>query len=163
MDIDTQELTRKKRSLQKAFHPDRLTRLVKDEQVIAADLSAKINEAYKILVDPISRAEYILSLQGGSAPEKEAESVDKEFLIEIMELSEKLEEITLVAKSDTHNEGFVKDLEALCAHIIKRRTEEMNLLAEYIKCSRWEVSKSPSIEFTVPTACSDDDSSPPAH
>nr|VZI15690.1 unnamed protein product [Spirometra erinaceieuropaei] len=123
MDIDTQELTRKKRSLQKAFHPDRLTRLVKDEQVIAADLSAKINEAYKILVDPISRAEYILSLQGGSTPEKEAESVDKDFLIEIMELSEKLEEMTLVAK----------------------------------------VSKSPSIEFTVPTACSDDDNSPPAH
>uniref|UniRef100_A0A0X3P791 Iron-sulfur cluster co-chaperone protein HscB n=1 Tax=Schistocephalus solidus TaxID=70667 RepID=A0A0X3P791_SCHSO len=138
MDIDTQELARKKRSLQKTFHPDRLTRLVKDEQVIAADLSAKVNEAYKILVDPISRAEYILSLQGSPAPEKEADSVDKEFLLEIMELSEKLEELTLIAKSDAPNGNLVKDLESLCAHIIQRRTEEMNLLMEYIKCSRWE-------------------------
>ncbi|VDN11927.1 unnamed protein product [Dibothriocephalus latus] len=114
---------------------------LKDEQVIAADLSAKINEAYKILVDPISRAEYILSLQGSPATEKETEPVDKEFLLEVMELGEKLEELALIAKSDAPNEDIVKELEDICAHIIQRRTEEMNLLAEYIKCSRWELKR----------------------
>jgi Fe-S protein assembly co-chaperone HscB len=65
------------------------------EQNIAASQSSLLNKAYQTLRSPLERAEYLLSLEG--IPLEETEKLDeKEFIMEIMEAREELEDATSV-------------------------------------------------------------------
>lgn len=81
--LDEKELEKKYFELQKNCHPDKVLTASVPEKVFVAQESAKINLAYKILCDPLSRAEYML---GG------LENPTPGLLAEIMEIQEKLAE-----------------------------------------------------------------------
>jgi molecular chaperone HscB len=77
--------------LQKQFHPDNLVNQSKESQEHAALDSIAINEAYKILRNPVSRAIYLLKLKGINIDEDNCEvKPDGETLMLILELKEKL-------------------------------------------------------------------------
>jgi molecular chaperone HscB len=52
------------RSLQRDIHPDRHAVAGEVERRLALQSSARVNEAYRALKDPVSRAQYLLSLHG---------------------------------------------------------------------------------------------------
>jgi len=56
----------------------------------AVDESARVNDAMRVLSDPIQRARALLELRG--AAEVEAPSLSPEFLLEMMELRERADE-----------------------------------------------------------------------
>jgi molecular chaperone HscB len=59
----------------------------------AEALSARINEAYKTLQNPLLRAQYLLSLRGIEVAEDETAKVDDpELLIEVLDAREQIEE-----------------------------------------------------------------------
>jgi molecular chaperone HscB len=58
----------------------------------AADEASKINEAYAMLKSPIRRAEYLLERLGGPTS-AEVRDMPPEFLMEVMELREEIEEV----------------------------------------------------------------------
>jgi molecular chaperone HscB len=59
----------------------------------AEALSARINEAYKTLQNPLLRAQYLLSLRGIEVAEDETAKVDDpELLMEVLEAREMIEE-----------------------------------------------------------------------
>jgi molecular chaperone HscB len=59
----------------------------------AEALSARINEAYKTLQNPLLRAQYLLSLRGIEVAEDETAKVeDPELLMEVLEAREQIEE-----------------------------------------------------------------------
>jgi len=77
--------------LQKQFHPDNLVNQSKTSQEHAALDSITINEAYKILKNPVSRAVYLLKLKGINIDDDNCEvKPDQETLMLILELKEKL-------------------------------------------------------------------------
>ncbi len=81
------ELEAKYLEFQKRFHPDSAS---------TADIerSIEINDAYKILVNPISRASHILQLNGlDLEDDSKAPKASQETLFEILELQEKVAEI----------------------------------------------------------------------
>ncbi|VDD84350.1 unnamed protein product [Mesocestoides corti] len=94
MNINMDSLARQKRNLQKAYHPDKFTRSSRKEQEIAASVSAKVNDAFKVLSCPITRAEYILTLNGSPCSSVDMAAADMEFLVEIMELNERVDELS---------------------------------------------------------------------
>jgi molecular chaperone HscB len=55
------------RRLQVAVHPDRHVAGDAAEQRVALQASARVNEAYRTLKDPVARAEYLLHLKGVDA------------------------------------------------------------------------------------------------
>jgi DnaJ-domain-containing protein 1 len=59
------------------------------EQTLSADWSSLINKAYKTLLTPLERGEYLMKLQGIELP-SENSSLDKSFLIEMMEKNEEV-------------------------------------------------------------------------
>lgn len=76
--------------LQGLTHPDRAP-AEKKRQAEAA--SARINEAYKTLANPLLRAQYVLSLRGIDVAEDETAKVDDaELLMEVLETREVIEE-----------------------------------------------------------------------
>lgn len=59
----------------------------------AEALSARINEAYKTLQNPLLRAQYLLSLRGIEVAEDETAKVeDPELLMEVLDAREQIEE-----------------------------------------------------------------------
>jgi molecular chaperone HscB len=51
-------------ALQSEVHPDRFAHAGEAEQRLALQSSARVNEAYRALRDPVARAQYLLSLRG---------------------------------------------------------------------------------------------------
>jgi molecular chaperone HscB len=69
---DTGALDRAYRALQSEVHPDRHAAADDAQRRLALQASARVNEAYRTLKDPVARAEYLLALHGvdsGSARE----------------------------------------------------------------------------------------------
>lgn len=88
--IDLRALKREFLQLQQKAHPDLQPASQKRR---AEGLSARINEAYKTLQNPLHRAQYLLSLRGIDVAEDETAKVeDPELLMEVLETRELIEE-----------------------------------------------------------------------
>lgn len=86
-DIDVKELRRRLLRLQRLVHPDHAGAT---EQ--AQEAAATLNHAYEVLADPSLRANLLLRLLGG--PDEAAErQMPQEFLMEVLEWNETLDEI----------------------------------------------------------------------
>lgn len=75
----------------KAFHPDFY---IADPQLYSANLkkSSFNNDAYKVLSNLMSRTAYFLEIKGLYNPEQQTQ-LPPDFLMEVMELNEQLDEI----------------------------------------------------------------------
>lgn len=81
----------KYKSWQKKLHPDLVHSKSEKEREYAAEQSARVIDAYRTLSKPLSRAIYIMRLQGVDVDEEQTIS-DPELLAEIMEIREAVEE-----------------------------------------------------------------------
>ena len=65
--VDPDALERSYRALQSEIHPDRHATADDAGRRLALQSSARVNEAYRALRDPVDRAQYLLSLRGVDA------------------------------------------------------------------------------------------------
>ena len=87
-------LTRRYLVKQKQFHPDTAGG-DEHKQRLLMQCSSKINEAFNVLLSPIKRAEYMLSLYSDDVTDINSLTLkDSEFLIEQMMLRKKLQQFT---------------------------------------------------------------------
>lgn len=91
-DVDLASLKATWRRKQAETHPDRMHNKSEKEQAAAAIQSSLINKAYDTLRDPLSRACYLLEVNGSSAPSESDSLEDPQLLMQVMELREQLEE-----------------------------------------------------------------------
>lgn len=96
--------------MQSQLHPDRFASKSQHEQRIAVQYSAFVNQAYTTLRKPLDRAFYLLALAGMSAEQVSAEKVDGGFLIEQMDLREKLETIADLVDPETVLEHLLLEI-----------------------------------------------------
>jgi len=107
-DIDINQLSSLYQILQKSVHPDRFVNASNQEQLIAVQKSALINDAYQTLKNALLRSEYLLTLRGIEMPNEQQSFSDISFLMRQMELREMLADIKSAndidkALSDTKN------------------------------------------------------------
>ncbi|MCK4951234.1 MAG: Fe-S protein assembly co-chaperone HscB [Gammaproteobacteria bacterium] len=91
--IDLTLLVQRFRDLQQVVHPDRFASASDQERRISMQQSTRLNEAYQVLKDPLSRARYLLELNGIQWEDEKSTVSDTEFLMEQMELREVLSEV----------------------------------------------------------------------
>lgn len=108
--VDVAILGERYRQLQRELHPDRYAAAPDAEQRLAVQYSAFVNEAYATLSKPLPRALYLLQLAGMSQQEISGQKVDGGFLIEQMELREKLESIHDLVDPDTVLDHLVTEI-----------------------------------------------------
>ena len=89
--VDKSILAKKYFELQRQFHPDFYTQSDESEQQAALEKSAQINKGLKVLQQQDATIQYVLKLRG-LVSEDEKYSLPPDFLMEMMELNEKLEE-----------------------------------------------------------------------
>jgi molecular chaperone HscB len=90
--IDGAALERTYRALQGNVHPDRHASGSDAQKRSALQASARVNEAYRTLQDPVARAEYLLRLRGVDATVETDTRLSVEFLTRQLERRELAEE-----------------------------------------------------------------------
>uniref|UniRef100_A0A182MMR3 J domain-containing protein n=1 Tax=Anopheles culicifacies TaxID=139723 RepID=A0A182MMR3_9DIPT len=73
------------------IHPDKFAQKSEQEKAIALEWSSLINKAYRTLSKSIERGKYLLALSGVTISEENT-SIDKEFLLSMMDINESVEE-----------------------------------------------------------------------
>ncbi|XP_069817394.1 iron-sulfur cluster co-chaperone protein HscB [Dendropsophus ebraccatus] len=96
--VDIQDLQRKYRNLQRLLHPDYFSQKSQRERDISEKQSSLVNKAYNTLLSPLSRGIYLLSLHGITITEGTEGGADTPFLFEILEINEKLNDMTTEGK-----------------------------------------------------------------
>lgn len=89
--LAAERLDRAYRALATRVHPDRFTYRDDAERRQSLMLATHVNEAYRILKQPVLRARYLLGLRGVETADKTA-SLPREFLIEQIEWREAMAE-----------------------------------------------------------------------
>ncbi|KAG6842205.1 hypothetical protein C0991_000175 [Blastosporella zonata] len=123
------------RSAQALCHPDSWATKGSNKQDVAQALSARINEAYQCLLNPLSRAEYILERH--HIPVSETDQVnDMQFMSEIMEARETIEDATSIT-----------EVEPLIYHNAVDIKATIDELEGLIGRGEWEDAKSAAIRL----------------
>ncbi|WP_061019460.1 co-chaperone HscB [Vibrio splendidus] len=91
--LDGSLLSSQFRDLQRQFHPDKFATASERDRLLAVQKAAQINDAYQVLKNPISRAEYLLVQHAEDIRGEQQTMQDPMFLMEQMELREELEDI----------------------------------------------------------------------
>ena len=107
--LDAQQLDAAYRRLQNEVHPDRHAAAGESDRRLALQASARVNEAYRALKNPVDRAQYLLSLHGIDAMSETDTSLPPEFLEQQLERRE--------AVSDASLGGDPRALEQLLAQV----------------------------------------------
>jgi molecular chaperone HscB len=90
--VDAAALEHAYRNLQRAVHPDRYAGAGDAQKRRALQASARVNEAYRTLRDPVARAEYLLGLRGLDATSHTDTVLPVAFLTRQLERREAAEE-----------------------------------------------------------------------
>lgn len=92
LNADLDDLQARFYRLSREWHPDRFSRRPAEEQQKALDATALLNDGYRVLRDPVKRAEYVLSRHGFDTGGPNTKDVPPELLEEMFELNMAMEE-----------------------------------------------------------------------
>lgn len=122
--IDQEQLNIRYLALQKSLHPDNFVHRSVQEQRLAMQKSAEINDALQVLKDPIARADSIIALHLGEQNITEKTSQDMVFLMQQMQWREQLEDIE--HQQDNENlSKFRDDIELQRQSILKQLADTL--------------------------------------
>jgi len=126
MEVDREELERRFYELSRKFHPDFFQSATPAEQAKSLETSALVNQAYRALRDPISRAEYLIRLeQAGEAAKGISAKAPVDLLEEMLEVQEALAEAKASGLGIETRARLERERERLMA---RRALEEEKLL-----------------------------------
>jgi molecular chaperone HscB len=124
LNIDTSALEREFYALSRKLHPDIYAGSKSQEQEWSLEQSSRLNNAYRILKDPIRRTEYLLKLEGvelegqSKAATEEARKtgekkqiVPPDLLEEVFELNMELEELRATKKLGKEDPALIQELQ----------------------------------------------------
>lgn len=132
-DIDKQQLASRYQEMQRRYHPDRFAGKSDKEQVQAISFASTINQAYQTLKNPLSRAEYMLSLQGIDIANEQQTMHDTAFLMEQLTLREELDDI----EHSTDAENLLADFSARLEKMYTVRYDEM---VKTLDSQTWDIA-----------------------
>jgi molecular chaperone HscB len=75
------------------LHPDNFVNSSEAERESTLQRSSALNDAYRVLRDPVGRVEYLLSLEGARIEGEKKQQAPPELLEEVFELNESLDEL----------------------------------------------------------------------
>jgi molecular chaperone HscB len=133
--FDSAALDRAYQQLQTEVHPDRHASSGQTEQRLALQASARVNEAYRALRDPVARAQYLLSLHGVDAVGELDTRLPMEFLERQLERRE--------AASEAAGRGDVASLEQVQDDVRDEARVLEGRVAALLDDAAWEEARDP--------------------
>jgi molecular chaperone HscB len=75
------------------LHPDNFVNATERERELSLEKSSQLNDAYRVLRDPVARVEYLLGIEGMRKEGEHKQQAPPELLEEVFELNESLDEL----------------------------------------------------------------------
>ena len=91
--IDVAALEQKFLRLSWKLHPDNFVNAAESERELSLKRSSELNDAYRVLRDPVARVEYLLGIEGERVEGEKKQQAPPELLEEVFELNESLDEL----------------------------------------------------------------------
>jgi len=113
--VDQDVLTNHYREVQKSVHPDRFAGGSDREKRLAVQWATRVNEAYEVLKSPLKRAIYLLEMVEVELSDNP--QLDSGFLIEQIDLRERLEEIEHESDALAKLDLFKKEVTQVVAEL----------------------------------------------
>jgi molecular chaperone HscB len=137
--IEMDGLEKKFLQLSWKLHPDNFVNATERERELSLEQSSQLNDAYRLLRDPIARVEYLLELEGTRKEGEHKQEAPPELLEEVFELNESLDElrdtrasggdlVSLKARLETAEKNFQEKLGEVDAQLQAAAREWDNAL-----------------------------------
>jgi molecular chaperone HscB len=124
LNLDVAQLEAEFYELSRRLHPDLAARADRHEQEWSLEQSSRLNNAYRMLKDPIQRTEYLLKLEGVHLEEQSKTATEKAraagevkkqvvpagLLEEVFELNMQLEELRMQKKLGEDDRALVEEV-----------------------------------------------------
>jgi len=124
LNLDVAQLEAEFYELSRRLHPDLAARRDQHEQEWSLEQSSRLNNAYRMLKDPIKRTEYLLKLEGvhleeqsttatekaRAAGEVKQQAVPPDLLEEVFDLNMQLEELRAQKRSGEDNPALIEEI-----------------------------------------------------
>jgi len=130
LNLDVADLEQRFRALSRQFHPDYFYNATPAERRASLERSSYLNDAYRTLRQPVTRVEYLLSLEGmdrrRAEREGEAETENKvppALLEEVFALNEELDTVRELRAAGAPAEQWKSRLQAAREPIERKRAE----------------------------------------
>ena len=91
-DVDLPSLEKRYRELSRVVHPDKFAGTGAQERRRALSMAVDVNAAFRVVKDPIRRAEALLAVHGVVTDERSQPKASPALLMDVMELREELSE-----------------------------------------------------------------------
>jgi len=124
LELDTTALEKEFYALSRRLHPDLFAQANPEERAWSLEQSSRLNDAYRILKDPIKRTEYLLRLEGVELEEQSKQATEKaratgelkkqavppDLLEEVFELNMHLEELRVQKKLGEDDPALLEEI-----------------------------------------------------
>src|SRR6266571_8911150 len=110
--IEMSGLEQKFLQLSWKLHPDNFVNASDKERELSLKRSSELNDAYRVLRDPLARVEYLLKIEGQRKEGEKKQQAPPELLEEVFELNESLDELREAKASGTNLAGLKARLES---------------------------------------------------
>jgi molecular chaperone HscB len=127
--IDEAVLKRSYQSEISRFHPDNFVTKSEPEKLQALQNTSLLNSAYSALKTPLSRATYLLKLEGMDAFDEKDTAMEKGFLLSQIELRDELEAIE-ENKNNLGLDNFIERVDSFIEEKIELISEAYNLSSD---------------------------------
>jgi molecular chaperone HscB len=136
--IDLADLERRFRALSRQFHPDYYYNATTAERLASLERSSYLNDAYRVLKQPLDRAEYLLKVEGlpPVGQHQDARTLEPGLLEEVFALNEELDDIRTARASGEDPESLRARAEAARRPIEARAAAQERRLEELF--ARWD-------------------------
>jgi len=124
--LDQEMLEKAYRDIQSQVHPDRFAHAGDAERRASLQWTTRVNEGFQILRNPVSRARHLLELHGVDVAFETNTAMPAEFLMQQMELREKLEEAKAAKALDDLRKNLSAERRSLEAQIARAIDAEKN-------------------------------------
>jgi molecular chaperone HscB len=132
LNVDAQQLERRFRDLSRQFHPDYFYNAPAPERLASLERSSYLNDAYRVLRNPVARIEYLLGLEGLAPVKSDGASVKvpPALLEEVFALNEELDQIRELRESGAEPARLRARLESARKPIERKREEHERQLQD---------------------------------
>jgi molecular chaperone HscB len=124
--LDQEMLDKAYRDIQSQVHPDRFAHAGDAERRASLQWTTRVNEAYRMLKSPVQRGKHLLELRGVDVAFETNTAMPTEFLMQQMELREKLEDAKDAKGLDDLRKNLSSERRSLEAQIAQAIDAEKN-------------------------------------
>jgi molecular chaperone HscB len=121
--IEMSALEKKFLELSWKLHPDKFVNASSEEQALSLKRSSEMNDAYRVLRDPVARVEYLLQVESMRKEGEHKQQAPPELLEEVFELNESLDELREAKSSGGNLAGLKARLESAAKNFQEKLDE----------------------------------------